>query len=128
MIFTMPDHWQDELRLFVAIVLMAGLAGALTGQLLVCLLLGLLVYLAWHLHQLVHLPQQLRKNGQVGPRPTGLWKGIARDVDELRESHLDRTRDLSWQLERFRDTVNTLPDAVAILDPSGRIDWSNPAR
>jgi signal transduction histidine kinase len=51
MILTMPDHWQDELRLFVAIVLMAGLAGALTGLLLVCLLLGLLVYLAWHLHQ-----------------------------------------------------------------------------
>jgi two-component system phosphate regulon sensor histidine kinase PhoR len=127
MIPTMPDHWQDELRLFLAIVFIAGLAGALTGQLLVCLLLGLLVYLAWHLHQLARLPQLLRNNGHDGPRPTGLWKDIARDVHELRESHSARTHDLSWQLERFRDTVNTLPDAVVILDPSGRIDWSNPA-
>ncbi|MGB5439731.1 MAG: phosphate regulon sensor histidine kinase PhoR, partial [Gammaproteobacteria bacterium] len=34
---------------------------------------------------------------------------------------------LSYQLDRFRDTVNTLPDAVLIIDRSGRIDWSNPA-
>ena len=127
MMFSMPNHWQEELRLFLGIVITAGLAGLLAGQLLPGLLLGLLVYLGWHLYQLARLPHLLRQDGQDGPRPTGLWKGIVRDIQDLQVSHHSRNRALSWQLDRFQDTVNTLPDAVLILDPSGRVDWSNPA-
>ena len=127
MMFAMPTHWRKELQLFLGVVLIAGLAGRLTGQLLPCLLLGLLVYLGWHLYQLALLPHLLRQDGQGGPRPSGLWKGIVREVQDRQDSNHSRTSDLSYQLDRFRDTVNTLPDAVVILDPSGRVDWSNPA-
>jgi two-component system phosphate regulon sensor histidine kinase PhoR len=127
MIFSMPNHWQDELRLLLGIVLVASLAGALTGQLLPCLLLGLLVNLASHLYQLARLPHLLRQDGLEGPRPTGLWKGVVREIHDLQDSNHAQTRDLTHQLDRFRDTVNTLPDAVVILDPSGRVGWSNPA-
>ncbi|MEN8106632.1 MAG: phosphate regulon sensor histidine kinase PhoR [Pseudomonadota bacterium] len=123
----MPSHWREELRLFLGVVLIAGLAGTLTGQLLPCLLLGLLVYLGWHLYQLARLPHLLDQDGQDGPRPNGLWKGIVREVRDLQASNRTRRRDLSYQLDRFQDTVNTLPDAVVILGPSGGIDWSNPA-
>ena len=127
MMFSMPNHWQEELRLFLGIALIAGMAGTLTGQLLPCLLLGLLFYLGWHLYQLARLPHLLGQNGQDGPRPTGLWKGIVREIQNLQASHHSHSQDLAWQLDRFRGTVNTLPDAVVILDPSGRLDWSNPA-
>ena len=127
MMFSMPNHWQEELLLFLGIILIAVLAGTLAGQLLPCLLLGLLVYLGWHLYQLARLPHLLSQDERNGPRPMGLWKGIVRKVQDLRASHHSRNRGLSWQLDRFRDTVNTLPDAVIILRPSGRIDWSNPA-
>ena len=127
MMFSMPNHWQEELLLFLGIVLTAGLAGTLAGQLLPCLLLGLLVYLGWHLYQLSQLPHLLGQIGQSGPRPVGLWKGIVLKVQDLQTSHHTDNRDLTWQLDRFRDTVNTLPDAVIILDPSDRVDWSNPA-
>ena len=127
MMFSMPNHWQEELRLFLGIALIAGLAGTLAGQLLPCLLLGLLIYLGWHLYQLSQLPHLLGQNGQDGPRPVGLWKGIVRNIQDLQTSHHTDNRDLSYQLDRFRDTVNTLPDAVIILDPTGRLDWSNPA-
>ena len=127
MMFSMPNHWQEELWLFLGTVLIAGLAGSLTGQLLPCLMLGLLVYLGWHLYQLARLPHLLRQDGHDGPRPTGLWKGIASDIQDLQVSNHSRNRELAWQLDRFQDTVNTLPDAVLILDPSGRVDWSNPA-
>ncbi|MEN8204923.1 MAG: phosphate regulon sensor histidine kinase PhoR [Pseudomonadota bacterium] len=127
MMFSMPNHWQEELRLFLGIMLAAGLAGTLTGQLLPCLMLGLLVYLGWHLYQLARLPHLLGDEGQDGPYSRGLWKGIAREIQGLHLSNHTRSRDLSSQLGRFRDTVNTLPDAVVILDPSGRVDWSNPA-
>jgi len=123
----MPSHWQKELRLLLGTVLITGLAGALTGQLLACLLLGLLVYLGWHLYQLARLPHLIRQDGQDGPRPRGLWDGIVREIQELQASNDSHTRDLSHQLERFRDAASTLPDAVVILDQSGRVDWSNPA-
>jgi len=127
MMFSMPNHWQEELRLFLGTVLTAGLAGALTGQLLPCLLLGLLVYLCWHVYQLNRLTHLLGQDGQQGPRPYGLWRGVIREIQELYASHDTRKRELSYQLESFRDTVNTLPDAVVILNPSGLIDWSNTA-
>jgi len=127
MMFTMPNNWQEELRLFLGIAILAGLAGTLSGQLLPCLLLGLLVYLGWHLYQLARLPHLLGQNGQDGPRPRGLWKDSVLRIRDLQSSNQARSRDLSYQLDRFRDTVNTLPDAVVILDPSGRVDWSNPA-
>jgi two-component system phosphate regulon sensor histidine kinase PhoR len=127
MMFTMRSHWQKELRLLLGTVLTASLTGALTGQLLACLLLGLLAYLGWHLYQLAALPHLIRQDGQDGPRPRGLWNGIVSEIQDLHAANDSRTRDLSHQLERFRDTVNTLPDAVVILDQSGRVDWCNPA-
>ena len=127
MIFSMPNYWQEELRLLLGSVLMAALAGTLTGQLLPCLMLGLLAYLGWHLYQLARLPHLLGQDGQQGPRPHGLWKGIIRQIEGLHASNDSRQRELSYQLERFRETVTTLPDAVVILEPSGLIDWSNPA-
>jgi two-component system phosphate regulon sensor histidine kinase PhoR len=127
MMFSMPRHWREELRLFLTIALMASLAGLLTEQLLPCLLLGLLVYLGWHLYQLVCLTHLLEQDSVREPRPIGLWKDIVHSIQQQHLSHLTRSTELSNQLDRFRDTVNTLPDGVVILDPSGRVDWSNPA-
>lgn len=127
MIVSMSGHWREELRLFLIIALLAGLLGLLTDQLLLCLLLGLLVYLGWHMYQLACLPHLLRQDGYREPRPTGLWKDI---VDTLRNQQVinhTRSRELSNQLDRFRDTVNALSDGVVILDASKRVDWSNPA-
>jgi len=127
MMFSMPNHWREELQLFLGIAFIAGLAGTLTGQLLPCLLLGLLLYLGWHLTQLARLSHLLGQDGQDGPRPRGLWKGIVQEVRELHISNDAHSRKLSHQLDRFRDAVTTLPDAVVILDPSGSVAWSNPA-
>ena len=123
----MPNHWLEELRLFLGTVLIAGLAGTLTGQLPACLLLGLLAYLGWHLYQLARLPRLLAQQEQQGPSPVGLWKNIVQQIREQQDSNRSRSLDLSFELDRFRNAVNTLPDAVVILDPFGRIDWSNPA-
>ena len=125
--FSMPNHWREELRLFLGTALIACLAGALSGQLLLCLLLGLLAYLGWHLYQLARLPRLLAQQVQQGPSPVGLWKDIVQQIREQQDSNHSRSLDLSHELDRFRNAVNTLPDAVVILDPFGRIDWSNPA-
>ena len=123
----MPKHWREELRLFLIIALLAGLLGLLTDQLLLCLLLGLLVYLGWHMYQLACLPHLLRQEGYRETRPTGLWKDIVDTIRNQQVINHTRSRELSNQLARFRDTVNALSDGVVILDASKRIDWSNPA-
>ena len=123
----MPKHWREELRLFLTIALIAGLLGLLTDQLLLCLLLGLLVYLGWHMYQLACLPHLLRQEGYRETRPTGLWKDIVDTIRNQQAINHTRSRELSNQLARFRDTVNALSDGVVILDASKRVDWSNPA-
>ena len=127
MIQDMPNHWQDEVRLFLGTMIVAGLAGILTGALLLCMLLGLGVYLLWHLYQLARLGHLLGRDDPEGPRPVGMWKNIIRDINDLRDSNRICTRDLTRQLDRFRDTVNTLRDAVVIMDTEGRIEWANNA-
>jgi two-component system phosphate regulon sensor histidine kinase PhoR len=122
----MPKPWKNELWLFLGITLAAGLAGVLSGQPLACLLLALLGYLGWHLYQLASLPGLIRDRNSAGPRPVGLWTEV---VDGIRDQHATghtRTRELTSHLDRFRDTINALPDAVIIMNQDGLIDWSNP--
>jgi two-component system phosphate regulon sensor histidine kinase PhoR len=127
MMFSMPNHWREELGIFLGIVLTAGLAGALTGRLPACLLLGLLVYLGWHLYQLARLARLLSQKEPAGPGPAGLWKDIVRKIQEQRDSNHARDLELTHELERYRNAVNTLPDAVVILESSGRVSWCNPS-
>jgi len=123
----MPKHWEEELWIFSGITAIAGLAGLLTGQLLPCLLSGLLAYLGWHVYQLAGLLQRLRHNKHAAGRALGLWKAVNNALLEQKTAGHARMRELSYQLDRFRDTVNSLPDAVAILGQQQRVDWSNPA-
>ena len=123
----MPKHWEEELWIFSGITAIAGLAGLLTGQLLPCLLSGLLAYLGWHVYQLAGLLQRLRHNKHAAGRALGLWKAVNNALLEQKTAGHARVRELSYQLDRFRDTVNSLPDAVVILGQQQRIDWSNPA-
>jgi len=128
MMLLMSSHWREELQLLLGTVIITALAGTLTGKLLPCLMLGLLAYLGWHIYQLLQLTQFTRQDGQRRwPWPYGLWGLVLHDIHTLQANCDNRNRELSNQLERFRDTVNTLPDAVVILQQTGLIDWSNPA-
>ena len=123
----MPTHWKEELWLFAGITAIAWLAGILTGQLLPCLLSGLLVYLGWHLYQLAGLLQRIRDNKHPAIRTPGLWKDVNDALLEQKTARDARVRGLSYRHDRLRDTINTLPDAVVILDQKQQVDWSNPA-
>jgi len=123
----MPKHWTQELWLFASVAAISALVGSLSQQPLPCLLAGLLAYLGWHLYQLANLLQRLRGNGHSAGRAVGLWAAVNNSLREQQTGLQARLREQSYALDRFRDTVNTLPDAVVILDPQLRVDWSNPA-
>jgi two-component system phosphate regulon sensor histidine kinase PhoR len=59
MISGMRNAWKEELALLLGGILVAVLAGALTGWTFPFLLAGLLGYLGWHLYQLLRLQQLL---------------------------------------------------------------------
>lgn len=123
----MPKHWKQELGLFAGITAVAALAGTFSQQLLPCLLAGLLAYLGWHLYQLAGLLQRLRGSRHGASGAVGLWSVVNDTLQEQQTIVETRLREQSCALDRFRDTVNTLPDAVIILGAQWRIDWANPA-
>ena len=119
---------KEELWLLTGVLVVAISAGMLSGRLLLCLLLGMLIYLAWHLLNLLRLPASLAGKSSSGPlRPFGLWKGVSRGIEALHASTRQREQSLSRSLNRFRDAVSALPVAVVILGHEGEINWVNPA-
>ena len=124
----MPASLREELWLLLGIAAVAMVAGLLTERLLLCLLLGLCAYLAWHLLQLLRLPRQIAGNPSPElPRPYGLWKDVSRELDALHTDIGQREHRLSDFRNSFQDAISALPDAVVILEQTGRIEWMNPA-
>jgi two-component system phosphate regulon sensor histidine kinase PhoR len=123
-----PASLKEELWLFLGITGASLVAGVLTERLLLCLLLGLLAYLAWHLLQLLRLPWQIAGSPSPDPpRPFGLWKDVFRELGALHTDIGQREHRLSDFQNRFQDAVSALPDAVVILGQTGSIEWMNPA-
>jgi two-component system phosphate regulon sensor histidine kinase PhoR len=124
----MPNNRKEELWLFLGITVVAITAGIVSGRLLLCLLLGLLAYLAWHIHNLINLPGILaNKLPGDAYRPFGLWKRVYREIDSLHTDSRQREQGLKNLQIRFQDAVSALPEAVVILGKEGKIDWMNPA-
>lgn len=121
-------YLKQELLIFLGVVIVSGATGALTGWPLPCLLLGLLGYLGWHLYHLVRLPGLLGSDTTSGlASPAGLWGAVHAKIRYIHESSRNHEHALSQSVNRFRDAVAALPDAVVILNRHGVIEWSNPA-
>lgn len=124
----MSNDQKEELWLLSGIMAVTVTAGILSGRLLLCLLLGLIIYLAWHLFHLVQLPGLLGNRPATGPqRSFGLWKSVLGDIDELHADIKQREHTLLHSHTRFQDAVSALPVALVILGQQGKIDWINPA-
>ncbi len=124
----MPNHRKEELWLLSGILVVALTAGILSERLLLCLLVGLLAYLAWHIYNLIRLPGLIgNKLHSDTLRPFGLWKNIYREIDSLHAENLKREQKFSHLRSGFRDAVSALPEAVIILGKEGGVDWMNPA-
>jgi len=121
-------HHKEELWLFLGITAVAIMTGLLTGWLQLCLLAGLLAYLAWHLLQLLRLPRLIAGRHLPGrPRPYGIWKEIFRELDALNRDKRQHEDRLTLLQNQFQNAVSALPDAVIILGSQGHIEWMNPA-
>ena len=116
-----PDIWR-----FAGVVITSLLLGFISGQILPCLSVGMLLYFIWQYRILreLFLWIQQRKNREPPDMP-GLINDIAKEIDFLRLHHKKRKKKLSKHLQRFQESTAALPDAVVILGAHGVIEWAN---
>ncbi|MFF7707346.1 phosphate regulon sensor histidine kinase PhoR [Pseudomonas sp. NPDC007930] len=115
-----------HLALLVTACLLVGLATGHTGF---CLAIGLGLYLAWTLKQLLRLHHWLKHHQPDEPPPegTGLW-GDVFDSIYLIQRRDQRARDrLQAVIDRVQESTAALRDGVIMLDTDGNLEWWNNA-
>jgi two-component system phosphate regulon sensor histidine kinase PhoR len=124
----MQGNRLTELWQVLGLTAVCVIIGLLTGWLWQSLLVGMLLYTAWHLRRLAALPGIISQQRQPGPGfNAGLWADVMQSLDTLKTDSRLHERKLSQSLDQFRDSIAALPDAVVILHADGRIEWSNAA-
>jgi two-component system phosphate regulon sensor histidine kinase PhoR len=100
--------------------------GLVTGAVAWCLLLGLVIYLGWHLYNL-HLLQRWLHEGKRfhPPESRGVWDDVFERIYRLQQRNRKRKRNLASMLKRFQSATAALPDATIVLGPAKEIEWWN---
>ncbi|MEO6698117.1 MAG: phosphate regulon sensor histidine kinase PhoR [Paraperlucidibaca sp.] len=113
-------------EVFLGCALGLGL-GYLAGQ----AILGLCVVLAWllyrQLQQLARLRHWLQNSNQDVPESEGAWDEVFRGIYFLRRDERRSRDSLLSIIDRARESVSALEEAVALIDSHGNLEWWNPA-
>jgi two-component system, OmpR family, phosphate regulon sensor histidine kinase PhoR len=100
--------------------------GLLFGAVAWFLLLGLLIYLGWHLYNLYLLQRWLVEGKRFHPPEShGVWDDVFERIYRLQKRNRKRKRNLGRMLKRFQTATAALPDATIVLGPNRDIEWWN---
>ena len=109
-------------------LLMATLAGIVTGWLTEALLLVVSVFLALHLFALWQFGDRLFSPWDAGTHSRfGAWRAIGDALQRRQSRGRSQRRRLLTTLQAHRDAAAALPDALVALDGDRRIIWFNAA-
>ncbi len=121
-------HLEHDAIQLLGILLAALVIGQFSGRTFLSLLVGLLLFLAFHFYRLLQLHATLGNDQRLkAPFPPGLWGDIYADVRDLQIQSRKRKRNLVRFASRFREAAHALPDAVVLLNKARYIEWVNPA-
>ena len=117
---------REDIWRFTGVVIFSLLAGLATGQVIICLFAGIVLFVIWQYRVLKQLYNWLQYRGEnEPPELTGIINEICREIDFLRIHHKLREDKLAAFLKRFEEATAALPDAVVILGEHGGIEWAN---
>ena len=109
-------------------LLMATLAGIVTGWLTEALLLVVCVFLALHLFALWQFGDRLFSSSEAGTHSRfAAWRAIGDAIQRRQSRGRRQRRRLLTTLQAHRDAASALPDALVALDGDRRIIWFNAA-
>lgn len=115
-----------HLILLVSLCLLAGLINGHYGW---SLAIGLALYLAWTLKQLLRLHDWLRNHqpDEAPPDGYGLWGEVFDSIYHLQRRDQRVRGRLQAVIDRVQESTAALRDAVIMLDSEGNLEWWNRA-
>ncbi|WP_414058454.1 phosphate regulon sensor histidine kinase PhoR [Pseudomonas sp. HR96] len=126
----MNRNWRGILiRHLLLLVAACLLAGLISGSYGACLAIGLGLYLAWTLKQLLNLHDWLRDHKLDEPPPDGrgLWGEVFDSIYHLQRRDQRRRGRMQAVIDRIQESTAALKDAVIMLDADGNLEWWNRA-
>lgn len=100
--------------------------GLLTQHIVLCLLLGTIGLVGWHLYNLFKLSRWIwQKNVLYPPNSFGSWEIIYYGLHKHQQRLRQRQNELAAIIRLFRHGVESSPDALVIVDDVGNIQWCN---
>ena len=117
--------WWGELRRVVWVLLGVSLVGWLLGNTIAALMLGALVLVAMWLYQLWRVSNWLQNPIGEPPAASGLWGELFDSVYHLRRWDREERDRLQSAVSYLRESFAALKEAAVMVDPEGRIEWSN---
>lgn len=102
--------------------------GLANEHLLLTLLIGGSLYMAWTLYKIVHLYQWLEKGARgLPPEASGVWGDVSNQLYKLQQRNRRAKTDYRALLRRIRDITNALEEGLIIVDAERCLTWWNPA-
>ncbi|AXA83740.1 phosphate regulon sensor histidine kinase PhoR [Lysobacter oculi] len=129
MAFHTRQAWRRTLAALAGVLLVAAVAGLLSGHFWMLLALAALGILVWHYWRLRGILRQLTRRRHVQkPEGSGIWNELDRLLSRSQTETRARKKRLVAMLRAYRAAAAALPDAVVVVDRnSQRALWFNKA-
>ncbi len=124
----MNESWKIEAWRILIGVVVTLLLGAGINNYTLAALIGVLIYLAWHLRSLARLDRWLTEYQTAEiPESTGIWGRVYDRLRGMKRHHQHDMDDLHQGLERHQQTTKALPEGAVTLGPNDEIELINEA-
>jgi two-component system phosphate regulon sensor histidine kinase PhoR len=120
--------WQKEIGITLLLLVVALIAGWMSGHILLFLFLLTLSLLMWQIFQIGRFEKWIQTGGKkTYPETTGIWEEIYYHVYRIKRNDKRRKKKLSKMIDQFRKSTEALPDAAVVLGRHDEIEWTNKA-
>ena len=121
-----PSSQVHAFRLTVGAITLA-FVGWLSGHIGMTLVLASVLYLLWHLVNVVRLHAWLKNPQQVIPESFGIWADIFDGINALDQENQQQKTAYRDMIREFQNLTNAFPDATLVIDKQDSITWCNDA-
>lgn len=119
--------WWGEVRRVALVFSVALLLGWISGELLMALAVAAVLLILIWLRQLWRVSDWLRNASEEPPEADGLWGEMFDSVYHLQRRDREERDRLQTTVSYLRDSFAALKEGAVMIDPDGRIEWSNAA-
>lgn len=118
-----------ELRVVLIILVVSSLIGLVSGYWAISVVIGLLIFILWHLRQLYYLREWISLGLPVDATPNlyGTAYQMISKICDVKKVNSRQRSELEAILNRFDAATKAMPDAMLIINQSQSIEWANPA-